>query len=68
MSRSEAARVGSMARWATRTTPEQRRAEMRKPRIASAVQTIVENWPTLDPAQVAKLRALLQQPGGGSDA
>jgi hypothetical protein len=60
--RSEAAR----RRWAS-TPPEKRREHMRRARLGQRVQDLVDAWPELRPEQVAKLRALVQQPGGGTD-
>lgn len=48
--------------------PEERRRRTRNASRAAAVKVIVEDWPSLDPEQVAKLRALLIPPGGGQDA
>jgi hypothetical protein len=64
LSRSEAARVASRARWADRPDPEQRRAELHKPQVAAAVRKVVDNWPELTPEQVTRLRSLLQPVGG----
>jgi uncharacterized protein with WD repeat len=55
------------AHWAA-ATPEQRRQATKPARIAHAVKELVDNWPELRPEQMAKLRSLLQQPGGGPDA
>lgn len=55
------------ARWDKATDPAQRKAQTRPARIASAVRTIVDNWPELRPEQVARLRALLQPVGGDHD-
>jgi hypothetical protein len=56
------------ARWAG-IDRDQRRDATRAGRVASAVRTIVDNWPELRPEQVARLRGLLQPPGaGGPDA
>jgi hypothetical protein len=68
MPASDAARELSRSRWAKVQDPAARRAATRPARISSAVSTLVENWPELTDAQVARLRALLQPPGGGQDA
>lgn len=52
------------AHWAA-ATPEQRRQATKPARIAHAVKELVDNWPELRPEQMARLRSLLQQPGGG---
>lgn len=59
--------AATRARWAG-TTPEQRKAELRKTRLALAVKELVDQWPELTPEQVARLRALLQPVGGDADA
>jgi hypothetical protein len=66
--RSEAARHAIESRWAKVTDPAQRRRQTQAGRVASAVKVVVENWPELRPEQVARLRALLQQLGGGQGA
>jgi hypothetical protein len=66
--RSEAARHAIETRWARTTDPEQRRAAIRPARLASAVRTLVDNWPELTPEQVSRLRSLLQPPEGGEAA
>jgi hypothetical protein len=66
--RSELARHATQTRWCKVTDPDQRRRQTQPARVAAAVKVLVDAWPTLDPAQVARLRSLLQQPGGGPDA
>jgi hypothetical protein len=58
--------AASRARWAG-STPEQRRAGTAKARREHAVREIVAQWPELTKDQQQRLRALLQQPGGGPD-
>ena len=69
MSTVERARVASQARWAKVTDPDDRRAELRPARIASAVKAVVDAAPVLTDSQKAKLRAILTDPaeGGGQD-
>jgi hypothetical protein len=61
-SRSESVR----AHWAGLSRQE-RQERTKSARMAYHVKQLVDNWPTLDPKQVARLRSLLQQPGGGRD-
>lgn len=68
MSKTEQRRQAIQIRWSRTTDPAQRRRETTPGRVASAVKVLVDNWPELRPEQVAKLRSLLQQPGGGPDA
>jgi hypothetical protein len=55
--------AASRARWAG-STPEQRKAALRKTRLSLAVKELVDQWPELTPEQVVRLRALLQPVGG----
>jgi hypothetical protein len=67
MSPTEQRRRAIQARWSRTTDPAQRRRETAPGRVSAAVKVLVDNWPELRPDQVAKLRSLLQQPGGGHD-
>ena len=69
MSTTERASVASRARWAKKTDPAERRAELLPARIASAVRTVVDAAPVLSDEQRARLRAILTDPApkGGDD-
>lgn len=66
--RSEAGRHAIETRWSKVTDPDQRRRQTQPARVSAAVKVLVNNWPELRPNQMAQLRSLLQQPGGGPDA
>jgi hypothetical protein len=60
--------AASAARWAG-STPEQRKAELRRARRALAVKEIVSGWPELTEEQQQRLRALLRPlPEGGESS
>ena len=54
MSTTERATIAGRARQA-QLTPQERREQMRKVRLAAAVKAIVADWPDLSPEQTSKL-------------